>query len=202
MTKVIGIEYTLKDANSGEQLDSNVGGAALEFVSGKGQIIPGLETKLIEMAVEDKADVMVEAAEAYGEYNEEAIQTLPKEQFAGIELEEGMSLYGTGEQGETVQVTVKSFTDDEVMIDYNHPLAGKALMFSVSILSLRDATAEEIETGVVGGMAAMGGGCCGGGHDHGHGEGGCCSSEPKAEGEGCCSSEPQAQNQGGCGCSH
>ncbi len=191
MSKVIGIEYSLKDANSGEQLDSNVGGAPLEFISGRGQIIPGLESKLVEMAEKEQADVMVQPAEAYGEYNEEAMQTLPKEQFAGIELTEGMTLYGTGEQGETVQVTVKSFSDSDVTIDYNHPMAGKTLMFSVTVLSLRDATEEELQTGVVGGMAAMGGGCCGGGgHDHGEG-GGCCSSEPQPE-----------QSHGGCGCSH
>lgn len=186
----MGIEYTLKDAKTGEQLDTNVGQAPLEFVSGKGQIIPGLESKLIEMSENEQADVLVEAKDAYGEYNEEAMQTLPKEQFAGIELQEGMSLYGTGEQGETVQVIVKSFTDTDVTIDYNHPMAGKTLMFSVSVLSLRDATEEEAQTGVVGGMAAMGGGCCGGGsHSHGSDEGGCCSTEPA-----------QPQNHGGCGC--
>ena len=179
MSKVIGIEYNLKDANTGEQLDSNVGGAPLEFISGKGQIIPGLESKLVEMSANDSADVMVEPAEAYGEFSEEAIQVLPKEQFAGIELTEGMTLYGTGEQGETVQVNVKSFTETEVTIDYNHPMAGKTLMFSVTVLSLRDATEEEIQTGVVGGMAAMGDGCCG--------------SENPADAQ---------QSQGGCGCSH
>jgi len=189
MSKVIGIEYNLKDANTGEQLDSNVGGAPLEFISGKGQIIPGLESKLVEMAENDKADVMVLPADAYGEFSEEAMQVLPREQFAGIELTEGMTLYGTGEQGETVQVNVKSFTDDEVTIDYNHPMAGKTLMFSVTILSLRDATEEEIQTGVVGGMAAMGGGCCGGGGGHDHGEGSCGTEQPQ-------------QSQGGCGCSH
>ena len=179
MSKVIGIEYNLKDANSGEQLDSNIGGAPLEFISGKGQIIPGLESKLVEMSANESADVMVEPKDAYGEINEEAIQTLPKEQFAGIELAEGMSLYGTGEQGETVQVIVKSFNDEEVTIDYNHPMAGKTLMFSVTVLSLRDATEEELQTGVVGGMAAMGGGCCG-------------SEEPANAGH----------SHGGCGCSH
>lgn len=178
MSKVIGIEYSLKDANSGEQLDTNVGGKPLEFISGKGQIIPGLEEKLVEMNLNEEADVMVEPAQAYGEYNEEAVQTLPKDQFAGIELTEGMTLYGTGEQGETVQVVVKGFTDSEVTIDYNHPMAGRTLMFSVAILSVREATEEELQTGVVGGMAAMGGGCCGseGGdhsHDHGHQHGGC-----------------------------
>lgn len=176
MNKVIGIEYTLKDANSGEQLDTNVGQAPLEFVSGKGQIISGLEEKLVEMAENDKADVLVNPEDAYGEYNEEAIQTLPREQFAGIELEEGMSLYGSGEQGETVQVVVKSFTDDEVVIDYNHPMAGKTLMFSVLVKSVRAATEEEAQTGVVGGMAAMSGGCCG--------------------------SESGQSTGGGCGCSH
>ncbi len=173
MSKVIGIEYSLKDANSGEQLDSNVGQAPLEFVSGKGQIIPGLESKLIEMAL-----------------NEEAIQVLPKEQFAGIELTAGMTLYGTGEQGETVQVVVKEFNDADVTIDYNHPMAGRTLMFSVAVASLRDATAEEIQTGVVGGMAS--GGCCGSGH-HDHGQGSC-GSEEKPHNHG--------HSHGGCGCSH
>ena len=97
--KVIGIEYTLKDAKTGEQLDTNVGQAPLEFVSGKGQIIKGLEDKLVNMSANEEADVLVEAKDGYGEYNEEAVQTLPKEQFAGIELSEGMSLYGQGEIG-------------------------------------------------------------------------------------------------------
>lgn len=201
--KVIGIEYTLKDAKTGEQLDSNVGQAPLEFVSGKGQIIPGLESKLITMSANEEADVLVEAKDAYGEYSDEAVQSLPKEQFAGIELTAGMSLYGTGEHGETVQVLVKSFTDDEVTIDYNHPMAGKTLMFSVAILSLRDASEEEIQTGVVGGMAAMGGGCCGGGggcgtDDHSHSHGGCGSEPEVSQGGGCGSG--QGQGHGGCGC--
>ena len=164
----------MKDANSGEQLDTNVGQAPLEFIAGKGQIIPGLESKLVEMEANETADVMVEPKDGYGEYNDEAVQLLPKEQFAGIELTEGMSLYGTGENGETVQVVVKSFTDDEVTIDYNHPMAGKTLMFSVVITSARAATEEELQTGVVGGMAAMGGGCCGSsGADDKPASGGC-----------------------------
>jgi FKBP-type peptidyl-prolyl cis-trans isomerase SlyD len=59
--KVIGIEYTLKDAKTGEQLDTNVGQAPLEFVSGKGQIIKGLEDKLVNMSANEEADVLVEA---------------------------------------------------------------------------------------------------------------------------------------------
>ena len=201
--KVIGIEYTLKDAKTGEQLDTNVGQAPLEFVSGKGQIIKGLEDKLVNMSANEEADVLVEAKDGYGEYNEEAVQTLPKEQFAGIELSEGMSLYGQGEHGETIQVVVKSFDDTNVTIDYNHPMAGRTLMFSVAILSLRDATEEEVQTGVVGGMAAMGGGCCGGGggHDHGHDHGGgSCGTEDHghSHGGGSCGTE-KPKSHGGCG---
>ncbi|MEA3553608.1 MAG: peptidylprolyl isomerase [Campylobacterota bacterium] len=171
--KVMSIEYTLNDAKTNEKLDTNVGGKPLEFISGQGQIIPGLESELVNLSAGENANVMVNPADAYGEYNEEAIQTLPKEQFAGVDLVEGMTLYGTGEQGETVQVIVKSIAGDDVTIDYNHPMAGKSLMFTVTMLEVRDATAEELETGVVGGLAAAGGGCCGGGH--------CDSEEPKAE---------------------
>jgi FKBP-type peptidyl-prolyl cis-trans isomerase SlyD len=203
--KVIGIEYTLKDAKTGEQLDTNVGQAPLEFVSGKGQIIKGLEDKLVNMAANEEADVLVEPKDAYGEYSEDAVQTLPKEQFAGIELVEGMSLYGQGEHGETIQVVVKSFDDTNVTIDYNHPMAGKTLMFTVAILSLRDATDEEVQSGVVGGFAAMGGGCCGGGgssHGGGCGSGGCGTDDHDhdhghSHGGGGCGT---GGGHGGCGC--
>eukprot|EP01155_Anaeramoeba_flamelloides_P003426 Anaeramoba_flamelloidesa1062129_411.p3 GENE.a1062129_411~~a1062129_411.p3 ORF type:complete len:198 (+),score=22.11 a1062129_411:930-1523(+) len=197
MSKVLSIEYTLTDANSGEHLDTNVGKTPLEFITEKNQIIPGLEAKLINMSAGEEGDVLVEPKDGYGEYNAEAVQNLPKEQFAGIDLVEGMTLYGQGENNQTVQVLVKSFDDKEVTIDYNHPMAGRSLMFSVSVLAERAATEEEIQTGIVGGMAAMGGGCCGGGHcddESGHShesEGSCCSSEPKQESHG-----------GGCGCGH
>ncbi len=191
MSKVIAIEYTLNDANSKEQLDTNVGGNPLEFISGMGQIIPGLEKEIENLSSGEKVDVMVQPAEAYGEYNEEAVQVLPKEQFAGIDLVEGMTLYGTGEDQQTVQVTVKTVADDGVTIDYNHPMAGRTLMFSVAILDVRAATEEELQTGIVGGMAAAGG-CCGGGscgsHDHGHEEKEteCCGGEKHGEEHECC----------------
>jgi len=191
MSKVIAIEYTLNDANSKEQLDTNVGGNPLEFISGMGQIIPGLEKEIGNLAAGEKADVMVQPDQAYGEYNDEAVQVLPKEQFAGIDLVEGMTLYGSGEDQQTVQVTVKTIADDEVTIDYNHPMAGKTLLFSVAILDVRDATAEELQTGVVGGMAAAGGCGCGTGgcgtHDHAEDqETACCGGEKHEEEHECC----------------
>jgi len=160
---VVGIEYEVKEAGTTEIVDSNKGGQPLEFITGKGHIIPGLENALEGMSVGESGDIMVKAEDAYGEYNAEAIQTLPIEQFEGVELKEGLTLYGQGENGQTVQVTVKSFNDKEVNVDFNHPLAGKDLMFSVTVLSAREATADEASSGQVGGHA-HGDSCCGGGH--------------------------------------
>ncbi len=160
---VVGIEYEVKEAGSNEIVDSNKGAQPLEFVTGKGQIIPGLEKALEGMNEGESADILVKAEDAYGEVNPEAVQTLPVEQFEGVDLKEGMTLYGQGEDGQTVQVTVKSFNDKEVTIDFNHPLAGKDLMFSVKVLSERDATDEEAATGQVGG-AHCDDGSCGCGH--------------------------------------
>ena len=156
---VVGIEYEVKETGTTEIVDSNKGSNPLEFIIGKGQVIPGLENALVGMNQGESGDIMVKASDAYGDINEEAVQTLPKEQFDGVELTEGMTLYGQGENGETTQVVVKSFDDKEVTIDFNHPLAGKDLMFSVTVLSAREATADEVTSGVVGGPAEEGGSC-------------------------------------------
>ena len=156
---VVGIEYEVKQAGTTDVVDSNKGGTPLEFIIGKGQIIPGLENALVGMSQGESGDIMVSAADAYGDVNPEAIQTLPIEQFEGVDLVEGMTLYGQGQDGQTVQVIVKSFDDKEVNVDFNHPLAGKDLMFSVTVLSAREATADEVASGVVGGAKASGGSC-------------------------------------------
>ncbi len=156
---VVGIEYEVKEAGTTEVVDSNKGGQPLEFIIGKGQIIPGLESALVGMTQGESGDIMVKASDAYGDVNPEAMQTLPKEQFEGVDLTEGMTLYGQGEDGQTVQVTVKSFDDKEVNVDFNHPLAGKDLMFSVTVLSAREATSEEVEHGQIGGAPESGGSC-------------------------------------------
>ena len=156
---VVGIEYEVKEAGTTEIVDTNKGAQPLEFIIGKGQIIPGLENALVGMNVGEDGDIMVKAADAYGDVNPEAVQVLPKEQFDGVDLVEGMTLYGQGEDGQTTQVIVKSFDDKEVTIDFNHPLAGKDLMFSVTVLSAREATADEIQHGQVGGAPKEGGSC-------------------------------------------
>jgi FKBP-type peptidyl-prolyl cis-trans isomerase SlyD len=144
--QIVSIEYEVKDGD--KVVDSNIGGAPLVFMFGKGQIIPGLENGIVNMNAGDKADVLVEPADAYGEYNDDSTQEVPADQFAGIQLEIGMTLYGQAEDGGTTQVTVKEFGGDTVTIDFNHPLAGKTLMFTVSVNSVREATADEAMTGM------------------------------------------------------
>lgn len=157
--QIVSIEYEVRDGD--KVVDSNVGGAPLVFMYGKGQIIPGLENGISNMAIGEKGDVLVQPADAYGEYNAEATQEVPADQFAGIDLEVGMTLYGQGEDGQTVQVTVKEIGGETVKIDFNHPLAGKALMFSVTVNNVRDASAEEAMTGIPAENKQDDEGCCG-----------------------------------------
>jgi FKBP-type peptidyl-prolyl cis-trans isomerase SlyD len=144
--QVVSIQYEVRDGDT--VVDSNLGGAPLVFMFGKGQIIPGLENGIANMTVGERGDVLVQPKDAYGEFDESATQEVPKDQFSGIDLAVGMTLYGQGEDGGTVQVTVKEIADEHVIIDFNHPLAGKALMFTVTINNIRDASAEEVMTGV------------------------------------------------------
>jgi len=157
--QIVSIEYEVKDGD--KVVDSNVGGAPLVFMFGKGQIIPGLENGIANMAIGEKGNVLVKPEDAYGTYNADAKQEVPKDQFAGIDLEIGMTLYGQGEDGGTVQVTVKEIGEESVIIDFNHPLAGKELMFTVTINNVRDASAEEAMTGIPAENKQADDGCCG-----------------------------------------
>ena len=161
--KVVSIEYEVKEKDSNDVLDSNVGGKPLEFIMGAGYIIKGLEDAVAKMEVGDHKEVFVSAQDGYGEYLSDNVQEVERSQFVGIDLQKGMTLFGQGENGETVQVIVKDFNDDNVIVDYNHPLAGKELHFTVTILGVRDATEKELSCGLNWEE-----------HEHHHGGGGCC----------------------------
>ena len=165
--QIVSIEYEVRDGD--KVVDSNVGGAPLVFMFGKGQIIPGLENGIVNMAIGEKGDVLVKSEDAYGTYNADAKQEVPKDQFAGIDLEVGMTLYGQGEDGGTVQVVVKEIAEENIIIDFNHPLAGKDLMFSVTVNNVRDASAEEAMTGIPAENQQADDGCCGTGGGSGCG---------------------------------
>ncbi|PNV82908.1 MAG: peptidylprolyl isomerase [Sulfurimonas sp.] len=133
--QVVSMEYEVKV--NGNVVDSNVNEQPLEFTFGSGQIIPGLESRIAELSEGESASIVVPASEAYGEYNEEAMQKIPKEQFEGIELSIGLPLQGQGPDGNPIQVVVKDILDDEVLIDFNHHLAGQELNFNINIISVK-----------------------------------------------------------------
>ncbi|MFA6190858.1 MAG: peptidylprolyl isomerase [Sulfurimonas sp.] len=165
--QIVSIEYEVRDGN--KVVDSNIGGTPLVFMYGKGQIIPGLESGIKNMLIGEKADILVKSEDAYGPYNIDAKQEVPLDQFAGIDLEIGMTLYGQGEDGGTVQVTVVEIGSDDIVIDFNHPLAGKDLMFAVTINNIREASAEEAMTGIPAENMQDDDGCCGTGTGGGSG---------------------------------
>lgn len=121
----------------GKIVDGSRSNKPFEFTYGVGQLIPGLEARIVNMKAGEAAEILVPAAEAYGEYDENAIQTLPIEQFADIEnLYVGLQVQGEDEDGQPIQFIVKEITETKVTIDLNHPLAGKDIEYKVKIDSL------------------------------------------------------------------
>ncbi len=145
--KVITIEYTLKD-ESGELLDSSEHDGPLSYLHGFGNIVPGLEQALEGKSAGDSLKVVVAPEDAYGERDEELLQSLPRERFPDGDIEVGMRFRGESDGGARV-LTVVSVDEKSVTIDANHPLAGRTLSFDVTVRDVREATAEELEHGHV-----------------------------------------------------
>ena len=146
---VVAMHYKLT-LDSGDVIDSSEGREPLRFIYGHGMIIPGLERELLSLKAGDKKSVTVQPEEGYGLVNEQLLQTIGRDQLPpDLELKEGMALTGKNEQGQQFEVAVKSFNDSEVVIDMNHPLAGKVLNFETQIVDVRKASAEELDHGHV-----------------------------------------------------
>lgn len=118
-------------------VDGSRSNKPFEFSFGVGQVIAGLEKRIINMKAGEAADILVPAAEAYGEYDPQGIQTLPIEQFAEIKnLAIGLQIQGEDAEGQPIQFIIKEIGETEVTVDFNHPLAGKDLEYKVKIDSL------------------------------------------------------------------
>ena len=192
---VVGIEYTLKD-DKGNVLDTSAGHGPMEYLHGASNIIPGLEQGLEGLTAGDAKVVVVQPADAYGEYSEKLIQRVPLDRFGANKVEIGMRFHAETNLGMRVLV-IRHVDEQEAVLDGNHELAGKTLTFDVKVVSVRAAELTELAHG----HPHQAGGCCGGGGcGSGESEGGSCSTEGSSEG-GCCSAEEPAtqQKQGGCG---
>lgn len=186
---VVSLAYQVR-TEDGVLVDESPASAPLDYLHGRGALISGLESALDGRVAGDVFDVDVGANDAYGQYDENLVQRVPKDVFVGVdELEVGMRFLADTDMG-PVPVEITGIEGDEVIVDGNHMLAGQNLKFHVEVIGVREATAEELEHGHVHGEE---GGCCGG-HDHGE-EGGCCGG-----GHGHDHDHGHEHGEGGCGC--
>lgn len=140
----VAIDYTLS-LESGQEIDKSQAGKPLGFITGTGQIIPGLEKALMGKAAGDKTKVIVEPEDAYGPVRDDLYQEIPRSQFPNdVEIKPGMAFEAQGPRG-PFMITVFTVNDnDTVTVDLNHPMAGKQLHFDVNIVEVREPTAEEL----------------------------------------------------------
>jgi len=141
--RVVSLHYTLTD-DLGVLLDSSRGQEAFAYLHGYGNIIPGLESALEGCEAGFNSAIHVAPADGYGDYNPEAVFEIPRDQFPPDEdIQVGMQIQGEGAAG-VMTFTVVGVTEQGIMLDANHPMAGKALHFEVEVLDVRDATEQEL----------------------------------------------------------
>jgi len=154
--KVVQMHYKLTD-DKNTVLDSSEGREPLSYIHGSGNIIIGLEKQLSGKEEGDKINAVVSPTEGYGERDDKLTQVVPKSGFQGDEeMKVGMQVQIGTEQGNAI-ASVTKIEGEDITLDMNHPLAGVTLNFDVEVVSVRDATKEELDHGHVHGP---------GGHHH------------------------------------
>lgn len=125
---------------SGEQFDSSEGREPLAFTVGAGQMIKGFDDAIHGMSVGEKKTINISPENAYGEKNSDAIIEFPKANIPpDLKLEKGMKLQLQNQQGQPIPVTVTDIKDDVVVLDANHELAGKELIFDIELVDIKPA---------------------------------------------------------------
>jgi FKBP-type peptidyl-prolyl cis-trans isomerase SlyD len=139
---VVTLDYTLEV--DGQQIDEG----PIQFIHGHDNIIPGLEKELEGMQLGDKKEILVKAADAYGEYDPEMEVELPLSSFPDdFEIQLGRPMRLRDGEGHIFTGVATAITDEKVKLNLNHPLAGKDLVFKTEIADLRPGTEEEIKNG-------------------------------------------------------
>lgn len=137
MGQTVRVHYKGKLTDGNEFDSSYPRGEPLEFTLGLRQVIEGFENAVLGMNVGDNKTVEIPADQAYGEWREEMVADFPRSEIPdSIELEEGITLTSTSPDGKTMHFRVKSFTEEVVTLDANHPLAGKELVFEIELVEI------------------------------------------------------------------
>ncbi len=147
--RVVCLDFTLSDEN-GELLDQSEPGAPLEYLHGAHDIIPGLEKALEGRHLGENIRVVIPPSEAYGEYEVSLVDEVSRDQFPGVDdIQPGMQFQTTMDDGAPMVINVTAVDEDVVVVDGNHPLAGVTLVFEVTIVSIRQASEDEVAHGHV-----------------------------------------------------
>ncbi len=139
------VVFTYKLAQQdGTDLPSREEGKPIAFIVGQGHMFGALERQLLGMEAGEIATVFLEPKETFGEYDQNAVKEIPRTEFPeNVELSEGMAFRANGPSGPTAFV-IKSFNDDVVTVDMNHPLAGQRLRCEVHVIEVREPSEDEL----------------------------------------------------------
>jgi FKBP-type peptidyl-prolyl cis-trans isomerase 2 len=132
----VQIHYTGK-LDSGEQFDSSMGGEPLEFTLGGGQVIAGFDKGVSGMSVGEKKTIRVLPKDAYGDYDDDLVIQVSREDLPALNYELGTELVMQQPSGRGIPVIVIDANDEAVVLDANHPLAGEALTFELELVGIR-----------------------------------------------------------------
>jgi len=134
----VKVHYTGK-LSDGQVFDSSEGKEPLEFTLGKGQIIPGFEKGLIDMKLNEKKTITIAKEEAYGDINDNLRQEVKRSELPeDITPEVGMGLVSKSPDGQEMNLLVVEVKEESIVIDGNHPLAGKDLIFDLEVVEIKD----------------------------------------------------------------
>ena len=147
LKSVVAIHYTLRD-DEGIELDASPPHQPLISLHGAGNIIRGLEQALLGKKAGDQITAQIEPEDGYGEFIADMVQTVPRSVFEDQNVEVGMRFNTETERGPLAFI-VKELRENEVIVDGNHPLAGRTLHFELSVDAVREATDEELQHGHV-----------------------------------------------------
>ncbi len=136
MNDTIKVHYTGKLAD-GQVFDSSENREPLEFTVGSGMLIPGFENGVVDMKVSEKKTIEIPMTEAYGPVNDELFQEVEKAQLPpDIEPEVGLGLMSKATDGSEMPLTISEVREESIIVDANHPLAGKDLTFDIEVVSI------------------------------------------------------------------
>ena len=132
----VTLHFSLSLEN-GEPVDSTFGKQPATFKIGDGSLLPGFEQQLFGLKAGDKRSFQIAPEQGFGQHNPQNVQVMPRSQFEGMELSEGLLVIFNDAAKTELPGVVKSFDDRQVTVDFNHPLAGKALTFDVEIFDVQ-----------------------------------------------------------------